>query len=98
MEIKRENKVEDRKSNLLLESRKKLSLSGVLEVLSFNDSQIVLNTSFGELIIKGNELKINKLDVQNGDISMIGTIISFVYSGKEGKVKETESILQRLFR
>ncbi|HEY5560563.1 MAG TPA: sporulation protein YabP [Clostridiaceae bacterium] len=98
MEIKKDSKFEDKKSNLTLESRKKLSLSGVLEVLSFNDNQIVLNTNLGELIIKGKELKINKLDVQNGDIIMVGIIGSFIYSGKEEKAKVNESILQRLFR
>ena len=98
MEIKKDSKFEDKKSNLTLESRKKLSLCGVLEVLSFNDNQIVLNTNLGELIIKGKDLKINKLDVQNGDIIMVGIIGSFIYSGKEGKAKVNESILQRLFR
>ena len=98
MEIKKEIKLEDSKSNLTLDNRKKLSLNGVLEVLSFNDAQIVLNTNLGVLTIKGEDLKMNKLDVQNGDITMVGTFDSCAYSGRGGKKKETEGIMQRLFR
>lgn len=53
MEIKREVKIEEKKSNLLLENRRRLSLSGILEVISFNDEIIVLNTNLGTLNIKG---------------------------------------------
>ena len=51
----------------------------------------------GFLTIKGSELKMNKLDVQNGDLIIIGNIASIVYSNKEVK-KEKENIIARLFR
>lgn len=92
-----ESKVEDEKSSLSLENRKKLTLSGVLEVLSFDDEKIDLTTKLGDLTIKGQDLKMNKLDVQNGDVTIVGDIWSMVYSGKEMK-KEKESIIARLFK
>lgn len=94
---KKEIKLEDKKSNLVLENRKKLSLNGVVEVISFNEEQIMLNTTLGSLIIKGEGLKMNKLDVQNGDVIVIGIIDSFVYSGTEAK-KDKESIISKLFK
>jgi len=97
MEIKKEIKIEDKKSNLSLENRKRLNLSGVLEVVSFNEDIIMLNTILGSLTIKGEGLKMNKLDVQNGDVVMIGMINSFAYTNKESK-KDKESILSRLFK
>ena len=97
MEVRKDIKLDDKKSNLNLESRRKLSLTGVAEVINFNDKQITLNTNFGLLNIKGEELKMTKLDVQNGDIVIIGKINSFVYSGSEAR-QDNESILSKLFK
>lgn len=97
MEVKKDIKLDDKKSNLNLESRRKLSLTGVAEVINFNDKQITLNTNFGVLNIKGEDLKMTKLDVQNGDIVIIGKINSFVYSGGEAR-QDNESILSKLFK
>lgn len=97
MEKKMENKIEEKKSNLSLENRKKLTLSGVVEVLCFDEQKIDLTTNLGNLTIKGEELKMNKLDVQNGDVIIIGNISSMVYNGKAVK-KSKESILNRLFK
>ena len=97
MEKKIENKIEDNKSNLILESRKKLILSGVVEVVSFDEQKIDLTTKLGNLTIKGEELKMNKLDVQNGDVIIIGSILSMVYNGKVSK-KSNESIISKLFK
>jgi len=97
MEKKIENKLEEARSNIYLENRKKLTLTGAEEVISFDDEKILLNTKLGFLTIKGSELKMNKLDVQNGDLIIIGNIASIVYSSKEGK-KEKESIISRIFR
>ena len=77
--------MEERKSSLSLEDRKKLTLSGVLEVVNFDDEKISLNTILGNLAIKGEGLKMNKLDVQNGDVIIMGYISSMIYSGKDGK-------------
>ena len=88
---------EERKSSLSLEDRKKLTLSGVLEVVNFDDEKISLNTILGNLAIKGEGLKMNKLDVQNGDVIIIEYISSMIYSGKDGK-KSKESIIKKIFK
>ena len=97
MEKKIENKIDDNKSNLTLESRKKLILSGIVEVLSFDEQKIDMTTKVGNLTIKGEELKMNKLDVQNGDVVIVGSIASMVYNGKVSK-KSNESIISKLFK
>ena len=97
MEKKVDNKIEDNKGNITLENRKKMTLTGVEEVISFDDEKILLNTKLGSLTIKGTNLKMNKLDVQNGDVIIIGEVYYIVYSGKELK-KEKESIIGRLFK
>ena len=97
MEKKSEGKLDECKGNITLENRKKMTLTGVEEVISFDDEKILLNTKLGALTIKGQNLKMNKLDVQNGDVTIVGDIWSMVYSGKEMK-KEKESIIGRLFK
>lgn len=97
MEGKKEIRIEDKKSSLTLENRRKLSLTGVLEVISFNESQIILNTNLGSMNIKGEGLRMNKLDVQNGDVIIVGMINSCTYSSAEIK-KDSESIFAKLFK
>ena len=96
MENKLDNRIEE-KSNLTLENRKRMTLTGVCEVINFDDEKILLNTKLGALTIKGSNLKMNKLDVQNGDVIIIGDIYYIVYSGKEVK-REKESIIGKLFK
>ena len=86
-----------KKSNLSIEDRSKLTLSGVQEVISFNEEQIYLDTSYGKLNIRGENLKMNKLDVVNGDISICGKINSLIYSHSD-KPRERDTILRRIFK
>ncbi|EKY27238.1 sporulation protein YabP [Clostridium celatum] len=92
-----EKKIEENKGNIVLENRQKMTLTGVLEVISFDDEKIFLNTKLGNLTIKGSDLKMNKLDVQNGDIIIMGNISYIVYSGKDIK-KEKQSLIEKLFK
>lgn len=97
METKKEERKKILTSNLTLENRNKLQIDGVIEVIRFNDTEIFLNTELGTLLIKGEELKMNKLDVQKGDVVITGTINSCVYSSKE-KSKSGNSIFSKLFK
>ena len=66
--------------NLILENRKKLSVSGVDEVESFNEEEIILRTlQSGVLVIKGSELHINRLNVETGDVNITGIVDSMDY-------------------
>lgn len=88
---------EVKKNNLSLENRKRLTLTGVIEVINFDDETILLSTSLGKLTIKGEGLKVDKLDVKNGDVIIKGVISSLVYSNK-GIKKNKENILKRIFK
>ena len=65
--------------NIILENREKLSISGVLDVLSFDDLIVILETELGLLSIKGENLKINKLSIDTGDVIVEGDIINIGY-------------------
>jgi len=84
--------------NLILENRKKLSVSGIEEVESFNEEEIILRTGqHGVLVIKGSGLHINRLNVDTGDVSIAGTVASMDYIEESLKSKGP-GILARLLR
>lgn len=66
--------------NVILENRKKVSVSGVDDVESFNEEEIILHTEQqGVLVLKGSGLHINKLNVDSGDVSITGEINAMEY-------------------
>lgn len=82
--------------NLILENRKSLSVTGVSETESFDELCVVLLTSCGRLIIRGNGLHIQNLSVSSGDASITGRIDSVCYT-ENGK-KKKEKLSSRLFK
>ena len=84
--------------NLILENRKKLSVSGIEEVESFNEEEIILRTSEQEvLVIKGEDLHINKLSVDTGDVNITGEVSAMDYIDRSSKSKGP-GLLTRLLR
>ncbi len=82
--------------NLILENREKLNVSGVIDVESFNDESVVVDTELGLLIIRGMDLHINKLNLDSSELSIEGDITSCEYSDREGKSKG--GFLARMFK
>ena len=83
---------------ILIQGRKSAELTGVREVVSFDAKEVVLNTTMGALIIRGNDLFVRRLTVEKGEVDLDGVIDSLVYSDKPGKTGGKESFMQRLFR
>ncbi len=84
--------------NLILENRKKLTLSGIEDVDCFDEESITLFTDEGTLTIKGSELHINKLSVETGEVAIEGQVDSLVYSDAAGGKSKGMSFLARMFR
>lgn len=82
--------------NLILENREKLSISGVIDVLSFDDQIVILETELGMLTIKGDDLRINKLSIDTQDVIIEGNIYSLSYTEKEDK--RSSGILGKIFK
>lgn len=82
--------------NVILEIRKKLTLTGIKDVLSFDDEIIVLESELGLLNIKGRDLKVNKISVETGDVIIEGTIRMFEYSDKD--IAPKQSLVSRIFK
>ena len=69
--------------NAILENRKKLMLSGVTDVESFDEKLVVLYTQLGELTIRGTDLHVNEMSVESGDLTVEGEIKALIYGEKD---------------
>lgn len=81
-----------------LNARKTAVLSGVRDVLSFDAKEVYLETEQGILLIQGDELHVNRLSLEKGEIDVDGRIDSLAYSDKEETGKKAASFLGRLFQ
>ena len=76
--------------------RKEMTINGVSEVISFDEQDIRLVTTGGEMFIEGNDMKIDVLDVDKGVVTLNGKIDAIYYSNDTKK--EKSGFLGRLFR
>ena len=81
--------------NIILEDRKSLSISGITDVDSFDEREIILYTQLGELAIQGRELHIDSMSVETGNMTITGDIWAMIYGDKDKK--GPISALGRLF-
>ena len=85
--------------NLILENRGKLSVSGVLDVLSFDDQVIIIETELGLLTIKGENLRINKLSIDTSEVIVEGDISSMNYSDNKNNIEKSKgSLISKIFK
>ena len=78
--------------------RRNGAITGVSDVLSFDVGEIVLETELGMLTVKGQELHVNRLTLEKGEVDIDGKIDSLIYSGSAGSKGKGESLLGRLFK
>lgn len=81
--------------NVIIESRKKLNISGVKEVVSFDDETILLETLLGKMTVKGENLQIINFNAETGELCANGRVFAVVYMSD---VKSTGGFFSRLFR
>lgn len=79
--------------SLILDNRSVLTLSGVTDVQGFDEQTVNLMTDVGALVVKGEALHINKLNLESKDVQIDGKINSLQYMGQSSK-----SIKSKLFR
>lgn len=82
--------------NIIVEDRRRMTVSGITDVDSFDEKAICLYTQLGELTIQGKELHIDSMSVESGDMTITGDIWSVVYGDRDRKGPVT--FLGRLFR
>ncbi len=79
-------------------ARKNIMITGVNDVLSFDAGEVLLQTEQGILMIRGNELHVNRLTLEKGEVDIDGRIDSLTYSDSSNAGKSAESLFGRLFK
>ena len=64
---------------LTLNERKNLTMTGVTEVISFDDCAVVLRTSLGTLVVQGRELQLKTLSLDGGQVAVDGNVSALIY-------------------
>ena len=83
---------------VVVNNRKTSTLTGVLDVLSSDLNEILLETEQGMLMVKGNGLHVNRLSLEKGEVDLSGTIDSIAYSEINNIKKQGENLFSKLFR
>lgn len=64
---------------LQLSQRNQLTMTGVSEVVSFEETAVVLHTALGTLVVQGQELKLKTLSLEGGQVAVEGNISALIY-------------------
>lgn len=78
---------------LTLDQRKKLTMTGVTEVVSFEENSVILKTAMGVLVIQGSQLRLKTLSLEGGQVDVSGTICALIYE----EPRSAGGVLRRLF-
>lgn len=90
-----EKKTSTAPHHLILDNRRELTLSGVSDVDSFDDTVVIVYIDGGELTVKGSELQIVRLSLETGEMQIDGHIESMVYADVQSR---TSGFFGRLFK
>lgn len=86
-----------KKHLLTMENRNKASISGVEDVESFDEETVIVYTTMGTLTLKGSEFRINKLNVECGELVVEGEIDGLEYSDRNAHEK-SGGFFSKLFK
>lgn len=92
-----EEKKTGKTHNLILENRVRGKLTGVQDVHSFNENEILFLTEAGKVLIKGEQLHVKGLDLTKGEAEIEGKVNGISYLTKNAQKKE-EPLIKRMFR
>lgn len=80
-----------------ISNRRSAIFTGIVDVISFDLTEILLETELGMLHVKGKDLHVNRLSVEKGEVDIEGKLDSFVYTDSGDFNRKNESLLGRLF-
>ena len=83
--------------SLQVDRREQVLVTGLIDVISFDEESVIGETEMGVVIIKGNNLHVNKINLESGELSVTGEIDGIAYENPGGPAK-AKSLLGRMFR
>lgn len=92
------NAVKQKVHKCMLTNRRTCNITGVCDVLSFDEKEVILETDQGMLMLRGEDLHVSRLTLDKGEIDIDGKVDSVTYSEMAGYGSKGESLLSRLFK
>jgi len=86
-----------RTHKIMLTNRRTCTISGVVDVLSFDMNEVLLETDQGMLMIKGKDLHVSRLSLDKGEVDVDGSIDSLTYSDMMSGKEKTTTLFSKLF-
>lgn len=83
---------------ITISERKNIILSGIKKLNNFDTNEFLADSIMGQILIKGENLELIKMDTFQGNLSIKGKITSVIYFDETSKKIKTESIMSRLFK
>lgn len=89
---------ENRKQELILKQREYCQVTGVVEMISFDEKAVVADTVMGMLTIRGENLHVKRVSLEGGELEVTGTVQLLQYQGSRERGRRGENFIRRLVR
>lgn len=92
-----ENITTQKEHQVTINNRKELEINGVKEIDSFDNEEFLLETNMGYLIVRGQNLQLKNLNVEEGIVEIKGKVYELTYVDEHHQEK-AKGLFSRLFR
>ncbi|MBO1004448.1 sporulation protein YabP [Pseudogracilibacillus auburnensis] len=92
-----ENVTPQREHNVRINNRKEMEINGVKEIDSFDNEEFLLETNMGYLIVRGQNLQLKNLNVEEGLVQIKGKVYELTYVD-EHQQEKAKGLFSKLFR
>ena len=86
-----------KEQNIVIQKKEKTVVTGVEDILSFDDELVIVQTELGMLTLKGENLKMNKLNLDNNELIIEGKICAIAYSDNN-QIERKQGFMTKLFK
>ncbi len=84
--------------NITINNREEMKMTGILDVLSFDEELVICQSDIGVLVLNGINLHVNKLDLDNGVLELTGYVTGLQYEESHSSSKNKQSLFSKIFK
>ena len=81
-----------------MKERKLMDVSGIKKLLSFDSELFTIDTTMGILTVRGMDLELKNLDLEKGELSIMGYITGYEYDDLDMIGEDSKGIFSKLFK
>lgn len=86
------------KHKVIIEKRERVFITGLIDVMSFDEESIVTETEMGVLIIRGSSLHVNALNLEKGELEVDGEIENLIYQEESSVSGNKSNLFGKIFK